>query len=189
MRFFSALSLEKNAPSVGLSDVLGMSAVSLKKTNGSSNRRKPTVKNFKLKVAFGCYFLAGLLLIGFGVVYLFRQEFMPYHSVAVGLTWADVPPSLQILMLALMKAVGGTTIAVAVAVYIVLLVPFREGARWALWAVPTLGLVESAAAFYPMSYVALNTTASPPLWAPATGVLLNVVALVLSLSASKKTGV
>jgi hypothetical protein len=145
--------------------------------------------NTRMKVAFGCYFLAGLLLIGFGVVYLFRHEFMPYHSVAVGLPWADVPPNFQILILALMKAVGGATIGVALALYIVLLVPFREGARWALWAAPTLGLVESAAAFYPMSYVALHTTASPPLWAPAIGVLLIVVALVLSLSASKKTGV
>jgi len=144
--------------------------------------------NTRMKVAFACYFLAGLLLIGFGVVYLFRQEFMPYHSAAVGLPWADVPPNFQILILALMKAVGGTSIAVALALYIVLLVPFREGARWALWAAPSLGLVQCAAAFYPMSYVALNTTASPPLWAPATGVLLIVVALVLSLSASKKTG-
>ena len=39
VRFFSALSLEKNAPSVGLSGVLGTSAVSLTKTNGSSDRR------------------------------------------------------------------------------------------------------------------------------------------------------
>ncbi len=145
--------------------------------------------NSRLKVAFGCYFLTGLLLLGFGVAYLFRQEFMPYHSAAVGLPWADVPSNFQILILALMKAVGGAIIAVAFAFYAVLLVPFRGSARWALWALPILALVQSAAAFYPMSYVAFNTTANPPLWAPAIGVLLTVAAFVLSVSASKKTGV
>ncbi len=145
--------------------------------------------NIRMKIAFACYCLMGLLLVGFGVVYLLRQEFMPYYSVAVGLPWADVPPNFQFLILALMKAVGGAIIAVALALYIVLLVPFREGERWALWAVPILGLVQSAAALYPMSYIASNTTASPPLWAPAAGVLLIVFAFALSLSASKRPAV
>jgi len=45
VRFFSALSLEKNAPSVGLCDVLGTSAFSLTKVNGSSNRRYAVGEN------------------------------------------------------------------------------------------------------------------------------------------------
>ncbi len=142
-----------------------------------------------MKIAFGCYFLAGLLLVGFGIVYLFRAEFMPYHSVAVGMPWADVPPNFQVLILALMKALGGTNIALALAFYIVLFVPFRQGARWAVLATPLFGLVQSAAAFYAMSHAALHTAASPPFWAPAAGVLLTVVAFVLSVSGQKQAGV
>ena len=145
--------------------------------------------NTRMKIAFGCYCFSGLLLVGFGVVYLFRPEFMPYHSVAVGMPWADVPPNFQVLILALMKGVGGAAIALALALYVILLMPFRQGARWAVLSVPILGLVQSAAAFYSMSHVALHTAASPPLWAPAAGVLLTVVAFVLSVSGQKQAGV
>lgn len=140
----------------------------------------------RMKIAFGCYFLSGLLLVGFGFVYLFRAEFMPYHSVAVGMSWPEVPPQFQVLILALMKAVGGTCVALALALYIVLFVPFRQGARWALWATPLLGLVQSAGSFYAMSHVALNTSASPPFWAPAAAVILSVVAFALSVSGNSK---
>lgn len=142
--------------------------------------------NTRMKVAFGCYFLVGLLLVGFGFVYLFRAEFMPYHSVAVDMPWSEVPVRFQVLILALMKALGGTCVALALALYIVLFVPFRQGARWALWAMPLFGLVQSAGSFYAMSHVALNTSASPPFWAPTAGVVLSIVAFVLSVSGSNR---
>ena len=49
--------------------------------------------NGKLKVAFSCYAIAALLLLVFALVYLTRSEFMPYHSDAVGLEWAEVDPA------------------------------------------------------------------------------------------------
>jgi len=139
--------------------------------------------NTKMKIAFACYFSAGLLLAAFGVVYLFRAEFMPYHSVAVGMPWADVPPNFKILIVALMRAVGGANIALATAMFILLIVPFRAGARWALWTVPLLGLLQCAGGLYAMSHVALNTTANPPVWAVAIGMLLTVIGFLVSLSA------
>jgi hypothetical protein len=139
-----------------------------------------------MKVAFGCYFLSGSLLVGFGFVYLFRAEFMPYHSVAVGMSWPEVPPQLRVLILALMKAVGGTSVALALALYVILFVPFRQGARWALWATPLLGLIQSAGLFYAMSHVALNTSASPPFWAPTAAAVLAVVAFALSVSGNNQ---
>lgn len=62
--------------------------------------------SIRMKLAFSCYFLSGVLLVGFGLVYMFRAEFMPYHAVAVGMSWAEVPPQFQVLILALMKGVG-----------------------------------------------------------------------------------
>jgi hypothetical protein len=41
-----------------------------------------------MKVAFWSYALGTLIVTAFGIVYLVRPEFMPYHSVAVGLPWA-----------------------------------------------------------------------------------------------------
>ena len=44
--------------------------------------------NTRRKIAFWCYAAAMLILAVFGIIYLFRPEFMPYHSVAIGLPWA-----------------------------------------------------------------------------------------------------
>ena len=138
--------------------------------------------NSKMKIAFGCYFLSGLVSMGFGMVYLFRTEFMPYHSVAVGMSWAEVPPNFQVLILALMKAVGGTSITLALVLFAVLFMPFRQGARWAIVSIPLIGLFQSAAMLYAMSQVALHTSARPPIWVTGTGMALLLLAFILSLS-------
>jgi len=140
----------------------------------------------RMKLAFSLYFLWGAGLAAFGFVYLLRPEFMPYHSVAVGMPWPEVPPNFQILITALMRAVGGAMLALALASFLILLVPFRQGARWALWGMPILGLVQSAGAAYAMSHVVLNTSASPPLWAAIAGAISMVVAFALSVPGSNK---
>lgn len=142
----------------------------------------------KMKLAFGCHLLATLLVAAFAVVYLFRSEFMPYHSVAVGMTWAEVPPSFQVLILALMRAVGGACLAVVVLLLILLFLPFRQGVVWARWAIPAGGLVLSAGSLYAMLYVWLNTPATPPWMAAVVGALLSVAGLILSLGQPKAIG-
>lgn len=139
----------------------------------------------RMKVAFWCYFFSGLLLVGFGFVYLFRAEFMPYHSIAVGMSWSAIPPHFQVLVLALMKVFGGTCVALALLNFIVLIVPFRQGENWALWALPLCALVQISASVYAMSHVALNTAAKPPFWSSAIAAILVIIALILSLSGQK----
>lgn len=144
--------------------------------------------NTRMKFAFGCHLLATLIVAAFGVTYLFRPEFMPYHSVAVGMPWAEVAPSFQVLILALMRVVGGTCLAVAVLELFLLVVPFRQGVVWARWAIPAGGLVLSAGALYGMLYVGLNTSATPPWIAPVAVALLSVAGLLLSLGQPKAIG-
>jgi hypothetical protein len=134
-----------------------------------------------MRIAFWCYLLATLTATAFGVVYLVKPEFMPYHSVAVGMPWAAVAPSFQVLILALMRAVGGACLAFAVLQLTLLLIPFRQGAAWATWAIAVSGLVMCAGTLYAMMLVAQNTPATPPWIAPTAGAVLLVVALVLSL--------
>lgn len=55
-----------------------------------------------MKIAFGCHLVAALLLLIFGLVYLFRPEFMPYHAVALDREWSTVERPYQVLILALM---------------------------------------------------------------------------------------
>ena len=48
--------------------------------------------------------LSGFLFAG---MYLFRPDFMPYHEVAIGMPWKDLPAELQVLIIALLRVGGG----------------------------------------------------------------------------------
>jgi len=142
--------------------------------------------SIRMKAAFWCYLLA-LLPIGiFGMIYLFRSQFMPYHAIAVGKTWAEVDPAFQILLLALIRVVGGTWIATALAMGILLFIPFKQGMRWARWAVPAIGLVAELTALYATLSVTLNTPATPPWKGVVLIIVLLVAGLILSLEREEK---
>jgi hypothetical protein len=136
--------------------------------------------NIRLRLAFACYLLELPPLIIFGVVYLTRSAFMPYHAVAVGQSWPEVDPAFQVLILALMRVAGGGFLAAAVAMGILLFKPFRQGRRWAYWAIPAVGLISTLSSLYATAYVTWNTPASPPWIAAGLGVLLLCTGFILS---------
>ena len=137
--------------------------------------------SIRMKVTYWCYLLA-LLSIGIiGLIYLFRSQFMPYHAIAVGKTWGEVDPSFQILLLALIRVVGGAWIATALAMGILLFIPFRQGIRWARWAIPAIGLVAELPALYATLSVTLNTPATPPWKGVVLVMALLVVGIIFSL--------
>lgn len=125
-------------------------------------------------VAFWCN-LAAVLLTGLlGVTYATRRKIMPYHSAALGRSWSDLDPQLQKLLLGLIKGIGGYGIAFVLAQLAVLLIPFRDGASWAHWAVPIAGLVQSGFSFHALRIATRGTPAKPPFVFP-----LGVAALYL----------
>ncbi len=65
----------------------------------------------RLKIAFWCYLVSLLGPIAFGLMYLLRPEFMPYHAGAVVMSWAEVPRAFQVLILGLMRAAAGAWLA------------------------------------------------------------------------------
>ena len=139
----------------------------------------------RLKAAFLCHLLALLILIIFGLFYLFRQEYMPYHEVIVGKSWSELEPAFQILFLASMRIVGGSFLATACAIGIILFKPFRQGMRWTYWAIPVIGLIASLSSLYATIYVARNTQASPPWLGAALATLLVVIGFILSMAPEK----
>lgn len=116
-----------------------------------------------------------------GLVYLTRSEFLSFHADAVGRAWGGVEPAFQVLILALMRALGGAWLAVAVAIAILLAIPFRRGERWARWAIPAVGLTSSSAALWATTFVARHSPAQPPYGAVAFGIVMLLVGLALSL--------
>ena len=118
--------------------------------------------NTRSLIAFWCYFVALIAPAAWGIMFLFRDEFMPYHAAAVSMPWGQVPETFQVLILALLKLVGAAWFTSAVAVLLLLLVPFRQGSKWARWAVPSLALLHYSGVFTAMTYVARNSPATPP---------------------------
>ena len=143
--------------------------------------------SWRLKVAFSCYLLGSLILISFALMYILRSEFMSYHAAAVGQSWTEVDPAFQIVISALMKVTGGGWLATAFAIGILLFIPFREGMRWAYWAIPVIALPAALTSLYSTTYLASNTPASPPTMAAALATILIAVGFIFSVILEAKT--
>jgi hypothetical protein len=128
-----------------------------------------------------------VLLGSIGLIYLFQSQFMQYQAIAVGKPWTEIDPAFQILWLALMRFIGGAWIATALAMGIVMFIPFRQGMRWARWAVPAIGLVALLPAFYAMLSITLNTPATAPWKSAALTIVMLIAGFILSLEPEKKT--
>jgi hypothetical protein len=116
----------------------------------------------RTKIAFACYLVAIAALGAWGGVFLLRTGFLPYHVVAVGMPWSQVPPEFQVLVLTLYKLIGAAWVVVALALLVLLLGPFRQGARWARLAIPALILAHGVGVMHGMAYITMNSPAHPP---------------------------
>jgi hypothetical protein len=140
-----------------------------------------------MKIAFCCHLLATLGLTIMGLIYIFRTEFMPYHAVAVGHNWAEVDSAFQILLLALIRAFGGASFSSALAMGIILFIPFRQGFLWARWAIPSIGYATELPSLFVTLSVTLNTPATPPWKFVVLAMVLLLAGLILSLGYSDKS--
>lgn len=140
----------------------------------------------RMKFAFQSHLVAVFLLGCIGLLYLLQSQFMQYQAIAVGKTWAEIDPAFQILWVALMRFIGGAWIATALAMGIILYIPFRQGMRWARWAVPAIGLVALLPAFYAMLSVTLKTPATAPWKIVALTIIILVTGFILSSEPEKK---
>lgn len=134
------------------------------------------------EVSFFLYLGVTTLLFMLGVVFLVRKDFMPYHAAAVGMRWSEVPGNFQILIRALLKFMGGTVIVLSLAVFILLLIPFREGASWSIWAIPLVCLLQCAAIANATTQVVRKTPGRPPLKLLAVMAAICIVAFVVSIA-------
>jgi hypothetical protein len=131
--------------------------------------------------AFACYAAASLLAMAFGAVYLLRSSYLPYHAEALGKPWSELEPRLQALILGLMRATGGGMLGGGVSAAILLVIPFRAGESWSVWALPVVGFVTVLPTLYATLLVRSRTGAHAPVWASLAGIGLIAIGLILSL--------
>jgi len=104
--------------------------------------------------------LVGVLV--FGLVYLLKPSFMPYHADAVSMSWEQVPYDFQQLIWAIMKAASGGWIALGI-VFGFLQFKFSQNRElWIPYLILAGGLIFGAASLIATIVLAQTTPADPP---------------------------
>ena len=133
-----------------------------------------------LNVALAAVLLVALAGIVFGIRYMRRQAFLPYHAAVAGKSWAELDPGVQVIILGMLKIIGSGFVTLGVTL-LWLCFALHEGARWAPWAILTI----SAVALGPMLYVAIKLRAfRPEAQTPVRPTLVMMVLIIVGVGLS-----
>jgi hypothetical protein len=106
---------------------------------------------------------AAAMLLGFGLFYLLRSSFMPYHEEAISRHWEDVEPATRYLLLALMRATAGGFISTAIAIAFLQYKLTRHNLFWFPFFILVLGTIHMVCSLYAILIVYMNTAGRPPI--------------------------
>jgi hypothetical protein len=110
-----------------------------------------------LNLALAAVLVVALAGIVFGVRYMRRDAFLPYHAAVAGKSWPEFDPGVQVVILGMLRIIGSGFVTLGVTL-LWLCFALHEDARWAPWAILTI----SAVALGPMLYVATKLRAFRP---------------------------
>ena len=130
--------------------------------------------------AFACYLVSLVAALVTGLRYMIRREFMPYHSQALGKTWAELDDKLKTLLLALMRMGGGAAVATCLSGIAMLVFAFISRELWSYYTIPVIGLIGYVTSLSVMLVVKKKTGAKAPYIPAAVGIVLIVIGFVLS---------
>lgn len=114
------------------------------------------------RIAMGILLAPTIGLLGQGILYLATPEFMPYHSAALGVSWEELPGNYQGFVLGVIKGMGAGSVAVSLALLMLLWFPIRRGDVWARWAAPIIGIVFTVLTAYAAFTIDRRTPAATP---------------------------
>lgn len=120
-------------------------------------------------------YLVAFIALGFGLIYLFKSSFMPYHSEAVSLPWEMVEEKFRFLILAIMRAASGGYLLGAVMIALLQYRFDKTGLRWIPPVILIAGSIVALTSLYATLIVRLNSPGKPP-------TLMAVVLLVLIIA-------
>lgn len=138
--------------------------------------------NFKLKLSIVFYIANILIMLAIGLTFVFKSQFMPFHSDVIQTDWQNVDTQAQILYLGMMRTEGAGFLAAATALIFLLYFPFRKLEKWSFWAMTTIGVVEYFPTLAANLYVSSVTQASPP-WELMLSLIVSLLlALMLAIT-------
>ena len=136
----------------------------------------------KIKIASIGNYLAAALLMVMGIIYLTKTSFMYYHSEAVSLDWNEVESNIQVLILALMKAVSGGLITGSITIMYLQFKFTTTRLSWIPVLILIIGIVLSGTILYAMLIVKLKTPGSPPFFLTISGTVLLIIGYIFNMS-------
>jgi hypothetical protein len=68
-----------------------------------------------LNLALAAVLLVALGAILFGVRYMRREAYLPYHAAVAGKSFVDLDPGVQVIILGMLKIIGGGFVTLGVA--------------------------------------------------------------------------
>jgi hypothetical protein len=142
--------------------------------------------NRKMKIAFGCYLAAIVIIASLALTYLFTPQLLPYQEQAIGVTWSQLQPGFKTQFLSLLKVSGGGYLSTAVALTILLFIPFKKKENWARIAIAALGSIAVLIVNYAGLTLMLNTPGRPPLIAGPITIALLIAGFILSSDINKQ---
>jgi hypothetical protein len=133
----------------------------------------------RTKAALAIYFVIGAVNIVLGLRYFSSNEFMSYHSQAVGAPWQEVDLGVQTLTLALMKVAGGGWFILGFFTVTLALSAFKTGSAVARWTLPMGTLIFYLASFS-ATWGVYQETGAPTPWGQSLAMIgLALFALVI----------
>jgi len=144
--------------------------------------------NHLKRLALGGYASVALVMLIMGSTFLTTTEFFPYHAAASGLEWGDLAPGLQSVILALLRVGGAGWLAGAIALIVLLAVPFaRRDEAWSYVAIPVISLTFWGITLATTLRVAMTTPATPPWKGSLFCVCITLLSALLSALSRRRT--
>jgi len=131
------------------------------------------------KPALLLFAVGGVFHIAFGLVYLTAAEFMPYHSEALSIEWADLDTNYQTLLLALIKICGAGGLVAGIVNLGFVVYFFRRRMSALVWILPVTSLLFQLVMNYAVYMVETTTPGHPPLLLVSIGTIGFIVATCL----------
>jgi len=132
-----------------------------------------------LKSSLLLFLLLGVALLGTGLVYLTRSEFMPYHARAIQTDWSALTPHYQGLLLGMLKGLAAGQISAGGATVLMSALSLRGSARPYAVLLPVVCLGYSILITHATYVVSARTPGEPPLAFGVTAILLAFAASVM----------
>ncbi len=131
-------------------------------------------------IASGAYSLSALGFLGFAVTFGLRKEWEPWHADAAQRPWSRVEPSMQLVILAIMRAAAAGGLALAL-ITAALVWQFVHGDPFARWALPVVTLTFAIPGAAVAFRFGAQTKAAPPLGPAVAGVVVPLIGVVATL--------